>query len=87
MVTNVSRHKSIPTLTSIIKILIIVEVKASLNSHAHLSKIINILAMEDGAMKLKIILKYIQILYVLTDLAPKESALNAHSTARDTYQK
>ena len=37
--------------------------------------------------KLKIVLKYEQILYVLIDLASKEPTLNACSTIRDTYQK
>ena len=37
--------------------------------------------------KLKIVLEYEQILYVLTDPAPKKPAPNAHSTVWDTYQK
>ena len=37
--------------------------------------------------KLKIILKYEWILYVLTDPVLEEPALNTHGTVRDTYQK
>ena len=37
--------------------------------------------------KLKIVLKHEWILYVLTDPASKEPALNARSTIRDIYQK
>ena len=37
--------------------------------------------------KLKIILEYEQILYVLTDLAPEESIPNAHGVVWDTYLK
>ena len=37
--------------------------------------------------KLKIVLELERILYVVTDLAPEEPALNARGTIRDTYQK
>ena len=37
--------------------------------------------------KLKIVLEYERILYVITDLAPEEPAANACGTVRDTYQK
>ena len=37
--------------------------------------------------KLKIVLEYERILYVLTDPTLEEPAPNAHSTIRDTYQK
>ena len=37
--------------------------------------------------KLKIVLEYEKILYILTNEAPKESVANTFHTARDTYIK
>ena len=37
--------------------------------------------------KLKIILEYKRILYMITDLAYEEPILNAHDVVKDTYQK
>ena len=37
--------------------------------------------------KLKIVLEYEQILYMLMDPAPEKPAANAYGTIRDTYQK
>lgn len=37
--------------------------------------------------KLRIILEHERILYILTDPAPEEPALNSRSAVKDTYQK
>ena len=37
--------------------------------------------------KLKIVLEYERILYVIMDPAPEELAVNERGTVRDTYQK